>query len=70
MESLWSAMPTARANGVEITGGGQLASLNGTVGRRAGSYGNVTIAGDGSNWTAAGPVTVGDGGEGPLRLMF
>lgn len=56
--------------GVGVTGGSQLSSLDGTVGRRAGSYGNVTITDDGSNWTSTGPVTVGDGGEGRLLLMF
>lgn len=56
--------------GVGISNGGQLSSLNGTLGRRAGSYGNVTISGDGANWTSTGPVTVGDAGEGRLLLMF
>ncbi|MFY0478526.1 autotransporter domain-containing protein [Achromobacter marplatensis] len=56
--------------GLGISGGGQLTSWNGTLGRRAGSYGNVTISGDGSKWTSTGPVTVGDAGEGRLLLMF
>ena len=56
--------------GLGVSDGGQLLSWNGTLGRRAGSYGNVTISGDGSNWTSTGPVTVGDAGEGRLLLMF
>lgn len=55
---------------VGIASGGQVSSLNGTLGRGAGAYGNVTITGDGARWTSAGPVTVGDAGEGRLLLMF
>jgi len=75
--SLWSndgIFVVGDANGARgglgVSSGGQLTSMNGTLGRRAGSYGNVTIMGDGSNWTSTGPVTVGDAGEGRLLLMF
>lgn len=56
--------------GVAILDGGQLSSLDGTLGRQAGSYGNMTIVGSGSNWKSTGPVTVGGAGEGRAIVAF
>lgn len=53
-----------------VLDGGRLSSLNGSLGHLAGSYGTMTIMGSGSNWTSAGPVTIGNEGEGRVLLMF
>lgn len=60
---------TGARGAVVLLGGGRLTSMDGTLGRMAGSYGTMTIMSSGSNWTATGPVTIGDAGEGRIVLV-
>lgn len=50
--------------------GGQLSSMDGTLGREAGAYGTMTIMNEGSRWTSTGPVTLGKAGDGRVILLF
>lgn len=51
-----------------VSGGGNVTSTIGYVGRRAGSTGTATISGPGSNWTNSGALYVGDEGSGSVTV--
>jgi T5SS/PEP-CTERM-associated repeat protein len=52
-----------------ILAGGQVQSLDGFIGRNAGSEGAVVLAGHGSEWLVRGDLSVGEGDTGTLRIQ-
>ena len=56
------------AGTLNILNGGEVNSLNGTVGSSGGSNGTVTVTGAGSAWTNTGILDVGNGGIGTLDI--
>jgi len=53
---------------MEITGGDMVVNDVGTIGRRAGSIGEVTVAGAGSTWTSNDLLFIGRAGSGTLAI--
>jgi len=72
--SIWNADTTDLDVGYHGTGtltieaGGSVLNEFATIGREAGSIGNVTVTGAGSMWDANGFFDVGLGGEGTLTI--
>ena len=56
---------------VEVTNGGQLDTINSTLESiiAEGGAGTVTISGAGSSWESLGPIAVGGGGDGTLKVL-
>ncbi|CAK7033906.1 autotransporter outer membrane beta-barrel domain-containing protein [Saezia sanguinis] len=54
---------------MNIQSSGEVSSTSGHIGYSAGSTGNVTVDGSGSNWTSSGAMYVGNNGAGELTIV-